>query len=833
MKFFIRLFITVCSAFLCGHVVLAQAPEVFSSAKIIHEIQKLNQFGKVLYIAAHPDDENTRLLAYLANERKYATAYLSLTRGDGGQNLIGDEQGIALGLIRTQELLAARRIDGAEQFFTSAYDFGYSKSPDETLKKWGKEKILSDVVYVIRKFCPDIIITRFPTTGEGGHGHHTASAILAEEAFDAAADSTKFTNHFKLGLKPWKTKRLYWNTFNFGGNNTQREDQIKINVGDYNALVGKSYGEIAAESRSQHKSQGFGVPSQRGDIIEYFKLLKGMPAGNDIMGSELSSMSVDGFSKSSIAAFQDSINSIVNSFQVAKPYLSVDAFVRLFKSDATKDVAMYKKEAISRIVFALLGLYTEVSAQSQLLPITDSVQLSITANNRLGYTIDALKIALGNFEYTLNRLEKNKNISAKINIPPGYFKSGYQPFWLENPLEGGARFNIDETHLAEAYNQPIVATANITLNGVGFQKQILVTYKSTDPVKGEQVQPVAMVNPVFVNTSPAILLFSNDDKNVAKEIVVRVRQNASSPANLSFSLYKNNHLLKKIEPDSINSNPLNEVTIAIKSNDFARDSKSSITASADTKDFSEAQFTSLQKISYDHIPDVFYQYIDDVKVLKLDLKIVGKNAGYISGAGDKVADALGQMGYNVKLLHEDDLTPEVLNKLDVVVTGVRAYNVHSWLISKYDVLMEYVKNGGKLVVQYNTNNNLGPMKDKIGPYPFTIGRKRITDELARVQFVDSSNQLLHFPNKISMTDFSGWVQERSIYHAEAVSPNYKQVFSMADEGEKADDGSLIVANYGRGTFVYTGLVFFRQLPAGVPGAYRLFANIVANKKSNH
>ena len=256
-------------------IVRSQAPKSYTSSEILLQLKKLNVLGSVLYIAAHPDDENTRLLAYLANEKLYRTGYLSLTRGDGGQNLIGDEQAVDLGLIRTQELLAARRIDGAEQFFSRAFDFGYSKNPEEAMRFWGHDKILSDVVWVIRKFRPDVIITRFPTTGEGGHGHHTASAILAGEAFDAAADPTKFPEQLKQGVSVWQAKRILWNTFNFGGANTQSEDQLKLECGDYNPVLGKSYGEIAAASRSQHKSQGFGVPAQRGSVIEYFKTIKG------------------------------------------------------------------------------------------------------------------------------------------------------------------------------------------------------------------------------------------------------------------------------------------------------------------------------------------------------------------------------------------------------------------------------------------------------------------------------------------------------------------------------------------------------------------------------
>lgn len=803
---------------------VAQYPKSYSSAEIMNRLQKLKVFGRVLYIAAHPDDENTRLLAYLANERKYRTAYLSLTRGDGGQNLIGDEQGIALGLIRTQELLAARRIDGAEQFFTSAYDFGYSKSPEETLQKWGHDKILADVVYVIRYFRPDVIITRFPTTGEGGHGHHTASAMLAEEAFDAAADSAKFTEQFKLGVEPWKTKRLYWNTFNFGGNNTQREDQLKINVGTYNQLLGKSYGEIAAESRSQHKSQGFGVPSQRGDIIEYFKFIKGQPAIGDIM---------EGANVEETAAatkdFVGLVDKVIKAFDMNNPAGSAYGIYELNTKAKANNLSIEKKTGINELAYSTLGLHIEATTTAQLNPVSDSLEIAFTVNNRTGSNIDSIVINFGNTNIVFNNLEKNKNVIKKQKFPDATFSETYQPYWLRYPLHEGGRFEMQNEYYTEPYNTPMRATAFLFVKGEKFSKQVPVVYKSTDPVKGEQVQPSLLVNPVFVNLSPSVLLFPNTN-NISKEVKLRIQHNTNAIQSLSISIFNGKKALYQFGLDSLHKGDERIVPVVLNSKDFENDSRATITASADAKAFSEAQFTSLQKISYDHIPDVFYQYIDGIKVLKLDLKTIGKNAGYISGAGDKVVEALEQMAYNVKLLHEDDVTDEVLSKLDVVITGVRAYNVHDWLASKYNVLMNYVKSGGKLVVQYNTNSNAGPLKDKIGPYPFTIGRKRVTDENAVVNFVDAANPLLNYPNKISSKDFEGWIQERSIYHAENTDKQYGKVFSMNDAGEKPDDGSLITAKFGKGIFIYTGLVFFRELPAAVPGAYRLFANIIANKK---
>ena len=319
-------FVIAFVSFFLSFNLFAQGPQSWTSADMYLAIRKLNVLGSVLYIAAHPDDENTRLIAYFAKDRMYRTGYLSLTRGDGGQNLIGDEQGIELGLIRTQELLAARRIDGGEQFFSRAFDFGYSKNPEETFTKWDKEKILSDVVWVIRKFQPDVIITRFPTTGEGGHGHHTASAILANEAFTAAADPNRFPEQLKY-VKPWQAKRILWNSFNFGGTNLTSPDQFKFDVGGYNPLLGKSYGEIAAISRSNHKSQGFGSAASRGEALEYFKTTGGTSPTDDIMsGEDLTWKRVEGGE-----AIAPVVDSIISTFDLLHPEKSVKGLVKYIR----------------------------------------------------------------------------------------------------------------------------------------------------------------------------------------------------------------------------------------------------------------------------------------------------------------------------------------------------------------------------------------------------------------------------------------------------------------------------------------------------------------------
>ncbi|HEX4875921.1 MAG TPA: PIG-L family deacetylase, partial [Chitinophagaceae bacterium] len=478
--------------------VFSQAPKSWTSADMYLALRKLNVLGSVLYVAAHPDDENTRLITYLSKDKLFRTGYLSLTRGDGGQNLIGEEQGIDLGMIRTQELLAARRIDGGEQFFTRAFDFGYSKNPDETFTKWDKEKILSDVVWVIRKFKPDVIITRFPTTGEGGHGHHTASAILANEAFAAAADPNRFPEQLKY-VTPWQAKRVLWNTFNFGGTNTTREDQFKIDVGGYNPLLGKSYGEIAAESRSQHKSQGFGVPASRGESFEYFKATKGDQPVKDLMeGSELSWKRMNGGEV--IAA---TIDSLIKSFDLLYPERSVQGLVGLYKKMSALPDGYWKTQKlqeVQQLIMQCSGLFMDITTTEQFAVQTDSVRFNFVFNNRLGAQASLEKVAVDGFDTSFSRLlEKNKNFVFSKSVAVTAAKPVTQPYWLANKMEEGY-FNVTDPLLIglpdvqSAYD----VTTQISIYGESFRFVSPVRFKFTDPVKGELYQPLVVVPPVVI-----------------------------------------------------------------------------------------------------------------------------------------------------------------------------------------------------------------------------------------------------------------------------------------------------------------------------------------------
>jgi len=816
----------------------AQTPASYNAADILQQLEKLKTVGSVLYIAAHPDDENTRLLAYLANEKKYRTGYLSLTRGDGGQNLIGDEQGIDLGVIRTQELLAARRTDGAEQFFTSAYDFGFSKNPDETFRFWNKEQVLSDVVFVIRKFQPDIIITRFPTTGEGGHGHHTASAILAQEAFDMAGDPSRFPEQLKL-VKPWSPKRLLWNTFNFGSANTIRDDQFQVEVGQYNPYLGKSYGEIASESRSQHKSQGFGVAANRGESREYFNPQKGPRPEKDLLEGVTTNWS----RFPGTADIGAAIDSIISAYDPKNPERIVPVLAELHKRIRTDNNIeptwkIAKLKEIGEIVKAAAGLWLSATTAQPTVVSGEELPVLISINKRLPAQILLNRFSTWtNGEDSVKRMElpTNRNVQLNRNLSVNESaEHNTQPYWLRKPMKPGY-FDIQKLEDVGRPENPPLITVEIELdvNGELFNYSIPVQYRFTDPVKGEIYQPIQLVPAVEVKTSPEIMLFSKGKTTTQQmEIVVTANRPFEAGKLKVVTTAGNQIRFTTTVKEALAKGQSVRLTESISNATLAN---GPIAAAKTVVEVDGQRFDRDKRtIQYDHIPVQHYFYHDSVRLINVDLKTAGKKVGYIPGAGDKVPQALQQMGYEVTMLNEDDITVENLKKFDAVITGVRAHNIHSFLQNRYNILMNYIREGGNLVVQYNTNNQIGPVKANIAPYPFTITRNRVTDETAEPIFLKKDHRVFTYPNLISKTDFDGWIQERGIYFADQLAPEYETVLAFADPGEKPHNGSLIIAQYGKGTFVYTGLVFFRQLPAGVPGAYRLLANIIAlnQKKTN-
>ena len=764
MKQILTAFCLISLFVLSSFVSYSQKTTQWSAGEILHNIKKLDVLGAVLYMAAHPDDENTRLIAHLAKERQYRTGYMAMTRGDGGQNLIGDDQGFELGLIRTQELLAARRTDGGEQFFSRAFDFGFSKRTDEALAMWDKEKILADAVWVIRNFKPDVIITRFPEDSRAGHGHHSGSAVIAREAFVAAADPNRFPEQFQHGVQSWQAKRIMWNTSSFWSNSSTADSQLKIEVGGYLPLLGKSIGEISTESRSQHRSQGFGSASTRGAALEYFQFTLGEKAEKDIMeGVNTSWSRVKGGEAISVI-----VKKIIAAFSFQQPAASIPALLSLRKALQDIDDAYWKKLKIAevdRLIQMCAGLHLEALSDKRLVAQGDTLKMMVNLINRSGLDIKINALDVEGVQYAKGAaLQNNLTYAQPISVALAKDRPISQPYWLANPMNAG-HFNVtDQKLIGKGQNDPaMLVKAVLSILGESITYEIPVMNRVVDPAIGEFFHPLMITPAATLSAQPPAILI-----------------------NTAFSGAKKGSAPKSLPP-------------------------------------------VMHSIAYEHIPTLTYFSEAKQKIIEVNLKTTGKQIGYIKGAGDKVPPMIELMGYQVTELERNDITAEKLKQFDAIVVGVRAYNVHDWMGEKYDMLMEYVQNGGNMVVQYNTNSFAGPLqKMKIGPKPFTISRNRTTEEDCEIKFMDANEQVLNFPNKITQDDFKGWIQERGIYYADGFDSDYRSVLAMHDKGEQDYTGSIIVRNEGKGRFIYTGLVFFRELPAGVPGAFRLFANLISN-----
>lgn len=811
----------------------AQTAPPTTPGEILLGLQKLNTTGTVLYIAAHPDDENTKLLAYLANERHLRTGYLSLTRGDGGQNLIGKEQGDMLGLLRTQELLAARRIDGAEQFFTRANDFGFSKNPEETFSIWNRDSVLADVVWTIRKFRPDILICRFPTTGEGGHGHHTGSAMLAAEAFDAAGDPNRFPEQLAY-VSTWQPRRLFWNTYNFGTINTTAPNQLKLNVGGYNALLGKSYGELAAESRSMHKSQGFGTAKTRGESFEFFKQLRGDSVKKDLFEG-INQTWTRGPGAAAIGAQLMAITRNFNSQHVAA---SIPALAGVYKNLAalkSKDanVTYWQEQKLAetaRLIVACSGLWVEGLATEYISIPGNDLTIKLLTLNRNGRQAKLNSVSYVGTDGALIPLSENSRslppevadtFTYTLKLPQGTKSSN--PYWLEEKHMVSTYIVPDRQMIGKPENDfnPSVHF-NVNIGGVPLTIERRIQYKTVDPVKGEIYRPLEVLPPVTIELSSKVLVFSD---TAPKQFAITIKANKANVSG-KLAIAAPEGWKVRISNPAINLAKKGEETTILATVYNSPGSKTgslSIAANIDGRSYNK----SIRRLDYDHIPAQLELTNAEASLVNIKLKKRGTNIGYIAGAGDDVPAALTQIGYNVTMLSDEQLLNGNLARYDAIVTGVRAFNVNERLPKYHDRLMDYVKGGGNFIVQYNTNTRLGPLTTDAGPYPFKVANLRVTDEAAPITINAPESPALNYPNRITQRDFDGWVQERGIYFATDADPKYEKVLSMNDRGEKPLDGSLIIGKYGKGNFVYTGLVFFRQLPVGNPGAYRLFVNLLS------
>ncbi len=811
-----------CYLSLCSQ---AQSPHQDDAAEIQLAMNKLKVLGSALYLAAHPDDENTRLIAYLANGTLAKTAYLSLTRGDGGQNLIGPEIREGLGVIRTQELLAARRKDGGTQFFTRANDFGYSKSPEEAFNIWDKEQVLADVVWVIRKFRPDVIITRFPGDGRGGHGHHTASALLAAEAFDIAGDPTKFPEQLKY-LSPWQPKRLLTNTGRWWNPDMTADMKgvITVDVGAYNPLLGKSYTEIAAESRSQHKSQGFGSTGRRGSQEEFLEHVKGEEAKKELFeGIDITWGRLRGGKP-----IEDKINDLIKAFQPMAPWSSVSSLLEIkaaIESLPQKDPWKYRKiKEVESLIQSCLGLYIAIKADTYYTTPGSELGLTFELTNRSEEPIKVKRVTIPrlSMDTTVNAtLENNVALGFKMKEMIPSDASYSRAYWLNAKASLGM-YSVEEQEMIGKPQDDDLLPVHVFLeiDGVSLDFAMPTVYQWTDPVKGELYRPLEIIPPVTTRLTETVYIFP-DAKDKSIEVIVKSGKD------------KVKGTLKLDLPDGWSAEPNTvdfsidkkggEEILSFKVSPSAGQSTGEIRAIAmsDGKEYG----MSLVDISYDHIPHQILLEESKAKIVRLDIKTAGHQIGYLQGAGDAVPASLRNIGYEVQELESKDITIEYLSRLDAVVLGIRALNTRERMVFEIKTLLEYVAQGGTLIVQYNTAHRL--KTKEFAPFPMTLSRDRVTDEKAPVTLLSKEHPVLQYPNKISEADFEGWVQERGLYFPNTWDERYTPILSSNDKGEEPLNGGMLVAPYGKGYYVYTGYSWFRELPAGVPGAFRLFANMVS------
>ncbi|MEQ5791191.1 PIG-L family deacetylase [Muricauda sp. NFXS6] len=810
----------------------AQKPDKLTSAELFHEIQKLNFLGTALYVAAHPDDENTSLISYLDNHEKARTVYLSMTRGDGGQNLIGSELAELLGVLRTQELLAARHIDGGEQRFTRANDFGFSKHPKETLKIWDKDKVLADVVWAIRNIQPDVIINRFDHRTPGStHGHHTSSAVLSMEAFELANNTNAYSEQLEW-TTIWQPKRIFYNTswWQYGSQEAfekvDKSNMVKLDVGTYYPELGLSNNEIAAMARSQHLCQGFGRLTDRGADNEYIELLKGdMPKNHDVFeGINTTWSRVKGGE-----AVGELLYEIEENFDFQNPSKHIPDLVKAYQQLQKVEDEHWKtlkSEGLKNIIQAAAGLYLEASSSSASATPGSKATINIETINRTSpsVTLKEIDIVGVDAHLTPNKiLEDNQRENFEISFTVPQNTSYTSPYWLNEPGTLGTYTVKDQTLIGKPETpSAFKAIFTLVIDGIEIPFEKEVVHRYSKPDKGEQYEPFAILPEVTSKIDEKVLIFANAD---TKEVQVKIRAGKNdvsgtieldhpagwivSPQNIPFSIAQKGEEISvsfNVTPPDTESEGKIEPKIKMGNNIYDKE---------------------LVEIDYDHIPKQSVLLPSEAKVVRMDIKKSGEHIAYIMGAGDMVPESLEQIGYQVHLVDPNDIQDGDLDKYDAVVVGIRAYNVIDALKFKQPVLFDYVKNGGTMIVQYNTAGRWARQFENIAPYSITLSRDRVTDENAEVEILAPNNSLVNYPNTITKKDFDGWVQERGLYFPSEWSSEFTPVLSMKDEGENNKQGGLIVAPYGEGHYIYTGLSFFRELPVGVSGAYKLFANMLS------
>jgi LmbE family N-acetylglucosaminyl deacetylase len=822
-----------------GHPVQAQAslqampamPAKYDAGHLRENLHSLQTLGSLLYIAAHPDDENTRFLAWAAREKGYHTAYLSLTRGGGGQNLLGEERGTALGVLRTQELLQARRKDGAVQFFSRANDFGYSKLPEETFHFWKRRQVLADMVWVIRRFRPDVMVTRFsPYRAGKTHGHHTASAILAMEAFKAAADTSRFPEQLAY-VEPWRPKKMFWNTswWFYGTRDYDKTDHVAVNVGAYNPWLGKSYNEIGAEARTQHKSQGFGAAPSRGALAEFFDPLSGDIFDTTALFANIETRwrRLEGG-----LSIEKKLREAEAAYDPAQPEASIPRLIEVYRAIEALPATPWKRIQQNRLAATIAqcaGLYAEWKTGAHYGAPGDTIDSRFAALVRRPYPVQLQQLVTGS-EARLEAPEAlvfNRLIEKSLPQPVPEAQAISQPYWLIQPVEDGMFVVEDQRRIGRPENEPpFEAHARFRFGekpqeSLELDFRLPLEYAGTDPVEGELRHTFQVAPPVWATLGMNKLIFTGKS---AQSLSLRLERSAGPARGLCRLSAGEGWRVRpkrfdfRLEGDRAQLDTVLEVRPRTD-----EEGRGELRVSLEVEGRTYTQ--SVQTVDYRHIPRQYLFPQAKAQLLRMSIQRGGRRIGYLAGAGDEVPEALRAVGYDVTLLSEDDVRAQNLAGFDAVVTGVRFFNVHDNPEPLQAELLAYCKQGGTLVYQYSKSYNL--KTQNIGPYPLEVSRDRVTVEKAEVEMLVPQHPILQSPNAISEADFEGWVQERGLYFPGQWDDAYTPLLEMHDPGEEKTRGALLAASYGEGAFIYTGLSFFRQLPAGVPGAYRLMANMLA------
>ncbi|HEX5432415.1 MAG TPA: PIG-L family deacetylase [Bryobacteraceae bacterium] len=856
-------------------VAAAQAqPFLSGEVEIRQSLERLNTLGHVMMIGAHPDDDREVLLAYLALGRHVRTAYLSLTRGEGGQNLIGPEQGDELGIIRTQELLASRHIDGAEQYFTRAIDFGFSKTAAETLSKWPRQKVLADIVWNIRRFRPDVIVLCFTGTPRDGHGHHQASAILGKEAFTDAADPSKFPEQLAY-VQPWQAKRLMENPFGLTDEQRKTEQPISVDVGEFSPELGYSFGEIGGMSRSTNRSQGQGSAQRRGTQKTELITVGGDKAKKDLFdGIDITWNRIPGGAP--VGAI---LKQALDSFVPAHPEALLPALAQARPeiaalAQSTKDpLATEKLKELDETMALASGLFLEAQADQFQATPGSNLRVGITALLRSPTQVTLAGVKLTGIEgapalnMTPKALANNEPSQYTLNVRIPENEPYSQPYWLRSPKDGTIYSVPKQQDVGNPENAPVLeAQFSVHLAGVNIELTRPVQHRYLDPVYGELIRPLAIVPPVAIDLTEHSLVFADGSP---RKIDVPVRSNVGKTAG---DVHLEVPAGWKVQPESRHfqlAAANEETTLEFELTPPAKAAQGRLLAVAQVGN--RRVDTGTEVLQYPHFPAQTLFPKAEASLVRADIRTLSKNIGYVMGAGDQVPAALRQIGCNVTLLSASDLSRGDLSRFDAIVTGVRAWNTRADLRANYQRLFDYASNGGTLVVQYNRaagRGGPGPGRGRggrgrggrggpaaapgngrgqgsapvaaapranagdallahVGPYPIHISNDRVTVEEAPVAFPHPRLALLHTPNEITSADFNGWIQERGLNFADKWDSKYESVLASHDPGEKPLQGGMLYTRYGKGAYVFSSYSWFRELPAGVPGAYRIFANMLS------